>query len=123
MFESPLELKIGTLENFPEAMRRFSRQDNDALILDDVRDAYFFVRHQEKLQGRYDAKIEFATTPGGQCSYTKWLWRVPVVATANYTTTNLNLLESDDFLGNPLNRVVVKIQGPSVNPDQLACAH
>ena len=123
LFESPLELKIGTLENFPEAMRRFSRQDNDALILDDVRDAYFFVRHQEKLQGKYDAKIEFATTPGGQCSYTKWLWRVLVVATANYTTTNLNLLESDDFLGNPLNRVVVKIQGPSVNPDQLACAH
>ena len=64
--------------------------------------------HQEKLQGKYDARIEFGTTPGGQCSYSHWLWRVPIVATVNHTTKNLGLLDTDDFLGNTENRVVVR---------------
>ena len=108
LFKAPLELKIGALEQFPEAMRKFSRKVHDAVVLDDVRDAYFFVLHQEKLQGKYDAKVEFGTTPGGQCSYTHWLWRVPFVATVNHTTKNLGLLDTDDFLGNTANRVVVR---------------
>ena len=108
LFKAPLELKIGALDQLPEAMRRFSRKVHDALVLDDVRDAYFFVRHQEKLQGKYDARIEFGTTLGGQCSYSHWLWRVPIVATVNHTTANLDLLDTDDFLGNAENRVVVR---------------
>lgn len=108
LFKNPLELKIGTLQNFPDEMRSFSRQVHDAVVLDDCRDFLFLIEHQEKLQGKVDAKLEFASTPGGQCKYTKWLWRVPLVITANFTTKNRHLLESDDFLGNSDNRVVVE---------------
>ena len=31
----------------------------------------FLVSHQEKLQGKYDYLVEFASTPGGQLSYEK----------------------------------------------------
>ena len=39
-------------------------------------------------------------------------WRVPVVFTANYTTRNRELLQSNDFLGNSDNRVVVTRTAP-----------
>ena len=79
----------------------------DAIILDDVRDLDFLVQHQEKLQGKYDTRVEFGTTEGGTCVYHRWLWRVPVVVTANLTTKNRDFLDSDDFLGNLDNRVLV----------------
>ena len=107
LFKNPLELKIGPLEHFPDAMRAFCRQTHDGIVLDDVRDLKFLVRFQDKLQGKYDARVEFAATPGGTCSYSRWLWKVPVVITANFTTLNRDLLDSDDFLGNPENRVRV----------------
>ena len=108
LFKAPLELKIGVLEHFPEGMRRFSRQKHDAIILDDCRDFAFLVRHQEKLQGKSDAVVEFGSTPGGQLAYTKWLHRVPIVVTANYTTKHRELLYDDDFLGHPQNRTLVE---------------
>ena len=40
-------------------------------MLDDLRDLDFLVAHQEKLQGKYDCLVEFASTPGGQLSYEK----------------------------------------------------
>lgn len=107
LFKAPLELKIGTLEHFPSQMRSFSRKHHDAIVLDDCRDFAFLVQHQEKLQGKVDAKVEFASTPGGQCAFTKWLHRIPIVVTANFTTKNRNLFDDDDFLGNAENRVVV----------------
>ena len=107
LFRCPLEVKVGWLEHFPAKMREFSRDVHDGLVVDDIRDFLFLVKHQEKLQSKYDARIEFASTPGGQCSFTKWLWKVPTVVTANLTTKNPELLESDDFLGNPRNRVKV----------------
>jgi len=112
LFKAPLELKIGTLEHFPDGMRAFSRKKHDAVILDDCRDCQFLVRQQEKLQGKSDVKAEFASTPGGQCSYSKWLHRIPIVVTANFSTKNLNLLEDDDFLGNPDNRTVTRRGAP-----------
>ena len=112
LFKAPLELKLGNLAHFPDEMRRFSRKQHDAIVLDDCRDFQFLVEHQEKLQGKVDAKVEFASTPGGQCKYTKWLHRVPIVVTANFTTKNRELLESDDFLGHPENRVVVERARP-----------
>ena len=42
--------------------------------------------------------------PGGPCVD---LYAVPFVATVNNSTANLHLLEVDDWLGNPGNRVVV----------------
>ena len=108
LFKAPLELKIGWLEHFPDGMRRFARQKHDAIILDDCRDFAFLVRHQEKLQGKSDVLVEFGSTPGGQLSYTKWLHRVPIVVTANYTTKHRELLDDDDFLGHPDNRTLVE---------------
>ena len=78
------------------------------MILDDVRDLKFLELHQEKLQGKYDGRIEFCTTQGGKCSFTKYLFRVPIVVTINYTTRNLKLLETSDFLSKPENRVVLQ---------------
>ena len=62
------------------------------------------MRHQEKLQGKVNTKTEFASAP-------QRLWKVPLVVTANYTTRNRDLLEHNDFLANPDNRVVVECTG------------
>ena len=112
LFKNPLELKVGALTHFPEGMRAFNRKRHDALILDDVRDLAFLANHQEKLQGKYDSLVEFASTQGGTCAYTKDLFAVPVVVTINYSTLNLGFLESHDWLGNSENRAVVTLTGP-----------
>ena len=94
-------------------MRQFSRKQHDGIVLDDMRDFYFCVRHQEKLQGKVDTVTEFAATPSGQYAFSKCLWRVPVLVTAHFTTTrNRDLLETSDFLGNASNRVVVERASP-----------
>ena len=105
LFTCPLELKVGTLEHFPDAMRKFSRKKHDGVILDDVRDLAFVVSHQEKLQGKYDYPVEFGSTQGGTCAFEKDLFAIPMVVTVNNSTKNLQLLTSDDFLGNPGNRL------------------
>ena len=58
LFKRPLELKVGTLQHFPEAMRRFDREKFDGLVLDDVRDLTFLGDHQEKLQGKYSGAVD-----------------------------------------------------------------
>ena len=103
---------MGDLEHFPDGLRNFRRKHHDGIVLDDMRDFYFCVRHQEKLQGKVDTTAEFASTPSGQHAFSKWLWRVPVVITANYTTRNRDLLQNNDFLGNSDNRVVVERTSP-----------
>ena len=113
LFKRPLVLAVGDLEHFPDGLRQFRRNHHDGIVLDDMRDFYFCVRHQEKLQGKVDAKSEFASTPSGQHAFSKWLWRVPVVVTANYTTRNRDLLDHNDFLANPDNRVLVELAVPS----------
>lgn len=112
LFERPLVLQVGDLEHFPDGMRNFSRKLHDGIVLDDLRDFSFCVRHQEKLQGKVDAQVEFASTPSGNYAYSKWLWKVPIVVTANYTTRNLDLLQENDFLGNSGNRVLVEHVAP-----------
>ena len=112
LFENPLELKVGALTHFPEGMRAFNRKRHDAIVLDDVRDLAFVANHQEKLQGKYDSLVEFASTQGGTCAYTKDLFAIPVVVTINFSTLNLSFLESHDWLGNSENRVVVTLTGP-----------
>ena len=59
LFKHPLELKIGALELFP--MRTFKRTAHDGLVLDDVRDLQFLVKHQESLQGKYGCLIKFGS--------------------------------------------------------------
>ena len=109
LFQQPLELKIGTLEFFPETMRQFKRGFHDGLVLDDVRDLQFLVNHQEKLQGKYDSLIDVGSTAGGTCAYHRNLFGVPEVATVNNSTKNLEYLDSHDWLANPGNRVLVKL--------------
>ena len=88
-------------------MRKFRRGEHDGILLDDLRDMRWLVSHQDKLQGKYNAAVEFASTPCGQCAYEKDLFAVPLVITANLSTLNRELLETDDWLGNHRNRVVV----------------
>ena len=89
-------------------MQELKRGIHDALILDDVRDLQFLVDHQEKLQGKYDGEIEFNTTQGGTCFFTRYLFQIPTVATINYTTRNLDFLNSNDWLSCTTNRVFLK---------------
>lgn len=62
LFQKPLEIQVGSLTHFPEGMRQFQRGVHDGIILDDVRDLQFVVEHQEKLQGKYNSLVEFAST-------------------------------------------------------------
>ena len=98
LFKQPFKLEVGSLGHFPEKMRRFDKKRFDGIVLDDVRDLAFVAEHQEKLQGNYEAEVEFASTAGGTCAYYKDLWKVPVVVTINYSTRNLDFLASHDYL-------------------------
>ena len=109
LFRCPLLLRVGALEHFPAGMRKFSRYKHDGLVLDDVRDMEFLSAHQEQLQGKYSAAVEFASTPGGTCSFSRYLFAVPTVVTVNLSTKNLQYLERHDWLGRPGNRVVVTL--------------
>ena len=109
LFQNPLLVQGGDLQHFPDGLRLFDRKTHDAIILDDLRDFNFCVLHQEKLQGKVSAKLEFASTASGMFAYSKWLWKVPLVFTANYTTRSRELLQTNDFLGRAENRVVVEL--------------
>ena len=76
LFKAPLELKIGTLDHFPEGMRAFSRKKHDAVILDDCRDFAFLVHHQEKLQAKSGAPSSLHRRPVGS-------WRTRSGSTAS----------------------------------------
>ena len=89
----------------------YSRNFHDGLVLDDVRDLQFVVEHQEKLQGKYNGVVEFASTAGGTCAFWKDLWKVPVVLTVNNSTRNLNFLVTDDLCSKQEN--VVFLSFPS----------
>ena len=121
LFKRPLVVTVGDLEHFPDGLRRFKRNFHDGIVLDDLRDFAFCVRHQEKLQGKVDTETEFASTPSGQHAFSLWLWKVPVVVTANYTTKNRSLLDTNDFLANTDNRVLVELTAPpgQAAPDSL----
>ena len=82
-----------------------SRKFHDGIVLDDVRDLQFVVEHQEKLQGKYNGVVQFASTAGGTCAFWKDLWKVPVVLTVNNSTRNLSFLATDDFCSKPGNVV------------------
>ena len=89
-------------------MRKCQKGKHDALILDDVRVCMFFIKHQEKIQGKYDYMVEFASTPGGQCAFERGPFAIPIAAAITDTTANLHLLHLHDWLGNPGNRVVLR---------------
>jgi hypothetical protein len=114
LFKRPLEVKVGALDYFPDGMRAFDREIHDGVVLDDIRDLAFVTNHQEKLQGKYDARVEFASTPGGTCNYTRYLFATPMVVTINFSTANLRFLESHDWLGKDRNRVLINWPPPTL---------
>ena len=99
-------MKIGSLAVFPDGLRQFRRGHHDGIVLDDIRDLQFLVAQQDKLQGKY-TPVEFGTTQGGTCAYQLDLFATPIVATFNGSTVGQELLDTDDFLANPKNRVLV----------------
>jgi hypothetical protein len=111
LFERPLELKIGALDFFPDKLRQFKRGHHDGVVLDDVRDLNFLVLHQDKLQGKWDTELEFGSTAGGTCAFLVDWFCMPLVVTVNYSTKNMHLLHTDDWLSKPANRCVVNYQG------------
>ena len=121
LFHRPLKVLVGTSTFFPDALRSLDRNVHDGLVLDDVRDLAFLSLHQEKLQGNYNFVVEFASTPGGQCAYSKDLWGLPIVATVNNTTRNLELLNTDDFLSRRANLWLLSFSGvPGQVPPRTA---
>ena len=115
LFRKPLELQISSLGHFPDHLRSFDRAVHDGIVLDDIRDLAFVANVQDKLQGKYDALLEFASTPGGQCKYYKYLFRIPIVATVNFSTCNSHFLETHDWLGKESNRTVIHLPSLSQN--------
>ena len=64
---------------------------------------------QEKIQAT--DVVEFASTPGGGCSYKKDLFWLPIVFTVNSTTRNLQHLQERDFLSTRDNVRVLSFSG------------
>lgn len=116
LFINPLELKIGALTHFPDDMRTFDRHVHDGIVCDDCRDLKFLADHQDKLQGKYDSRLEFATTVGGTCAYKKYLFAIPIAVTINYSTANLGFLATHDWLGKDINRVVINYDSSFISP-------
>jgi len=110
LFRKPLKVQIGKLQHFPDTMRDFRRGHHDAVVVDDVRDLDFVVQNQEKFQGKYSEPVEFGSSPCGQNAYKRYLYKIPMVVTVNYSTTGLDLLHRDDFLGKEQNRVLFELK-------------
>ena len=78
---------------------------HDAIILDDVRDLAFLSENQEKLQAKYNAIIEFGTTPTDGYAYHHYLFRVPTVA-INRDTKSREWLEPGKQIGSATSATV-----------------
>ena len=110
LFPNPLLLRIGILPatTWPDQMRGFRRSHHGAIVLDDVRDLSWIALNQDRLQGS-NCMTEFGTTPGGGLKHEHYLYRVPMIATINNSTANLDLLTEHDWLGNSGNRVLLTL--------------
>ena len=116
LFKNPLVVGIGKLETFPEGFRSFDRETHDGIVLDDVRDLEWVSDYQDKLQGRYNNLVEFASTQGGTRAYFCDMFCIPIVVTINFSTKNLGYLETHDWLGKPENRSIVYFPLPGFAP-------
>lgn len=110
-FRNPLKLKVGHLVDvFPAKMRSYNRRFHDGVVLDDVRNLRFLVNFQHVFQGKPDEEVGFSeNTAGGSCAYSKLVFATPFVATFNDSVENEALLETDDFLSKPENRVILRL--------------
>ena len=58
-------------ERVKALLSRVYEEHGALLSVNDLRDFAWLEEHQEKLQGKYDCRAEFASTPGGQCALHK----------------------------------------------------
>ncbi len=121
LFQAPLKVQIGNLNHFPDRMRAFKRGFHDGIVVDDVRDLSFVVQHQEKFQGKYSEPVEFGSSPCGDYAYSRYLYKIPMVVTINFSTSGRELLHEDDFLGNPKNRVLFELTESPFVGGESAC--
>ena len=122
LFNAPLKVQIGNLTHFPDTMRKFQRGHHDGIVVDDVRNLSFVIQHQEKFQGKYSEAVEFGASPCGQSAYQRYLFKIPMVVTINFTTSGRELLHEDDFLGNAKNRILFELsEPPFMEEDQASC--
>ena len=80
-------LLVGTGAFFPDGMRAFERGIHDALILDDVRYLEFPAAYQGMPQGKNDVIVEFGSSPCGVHAYSRFPYRIPCLATINFSTS------------------------------------
>jgi hypothetical protein len=105
-----LEVPIGVnVESVGPAMREFRLGFHDLLLFDDVRDIYWIVKNQEKLQAHIDKRVSFCETKANQLAYMRRLWKTPHVITINDTTENLEMLVTNGFVKRPTNCIFVRI--------------
>ena len=107
-FRNPLELKVGSLEHFPEKMRSFARGSTTASSLTTFGISSSLRTTRRSSKASTTLLLSLRARLGGELAYEKDLYAVPVVATVNYSTKNLELLETSDWLKLPGNRVLVK---------------
>ena len=92
-------------------MRSFNRKVHKSIVLDDVRKLSFVTDHQHILQSCYDkGAITFASTVGGTCEYTKYLYAVPFIVTVNPSAENLEFLRSYLWLAQEENCVLLELE-------------
>ena len=96
-----MQLDVGTLEHFADGIRKFDRESHDGIVLDDERDFNLLVYHQEKLQGEVERSATFVEPPSGGYAHRKWLWKIPIVVTAKFSTMNQQLLHMNVFVESP----------------------
>jgi hypothetical protein len=121
-FRNPCTMSVGDLVTvFPAKMRKYNRRFHDGIVLDDIRDLRFLVNFQHVFQGKPDQEVGFAEdTKGGSCAYSKLVFATPFVGTFNNDTKNLDLLEKDDFLCKPGNRIVLELTSAPFRDDTEA---
>ena len=93
---------MGGAKNFLIEMEHDMAKESEVVFLEiqlraAQRKVKFLREHQEALQGKYDALVEFGSSATGMYSYSLDLYRLPVMVTINNDTKNLQLLQTDDF--------------------------
>ena len=63
----------------------------------------------------------FGSSPCGQNSHKRYLHKIPMVVTIDYSTSGTELLHEDDFLGNPKNRVLFELTESPFVGGESAC--
>ena len=90
----------------------FALERDAGILLDGLADVAILSKHREALQGRPKA-AKAARSATGMYAFPFTLHRRAVVATMDRSARNLHLFETDHWLSNPDNVLVLRLAGPS----------